>query len=149
MLSLISAKKTQHKRDQTHSIDHIQAFARAISLSNTLHLRIILKLQKTELPLQFECQLPFPSSILAKTCSSTFLTTYASYPEAKARSVIALTPSTIFTFVTCRWSSIAWFRSFQDKVNIGIASLDLKEASPIITLHWKFLILQIEVQLNR
>ena len=104
---------------------------------------------QTGVPLQFECNLSIPSSISVQTCSSTFLTTYASYPEAKARSVVALTTSTIFTFLTCRWSSLARFRSFQDKVNIGIASLDLKEAVPIITLHWKYLNHQIQLQLNR
>ena len=104
---------------------------------------------QTGVPLQFECNLSFPSSILIKTCSSTFLTTYASYPEAKARSVVALTTSTIFTSLTCRWSSTAWYKKVQDKVSIEKASLDLKEAFPIITLHWKSLILHIEVQLHR
>ncbi|CAI8618679.1 unnamed protein product [Vicia faba] len=34
-----------------------------------------------------------------------------------------------------RWSAIARFKRFQSKVTLGIVSLDLKEAIPIITLH--------------
>ena len=49
----------------------------------------------------------------------------------------------------CSWSSIARFKRFQDKVKLGIASLDIKEAVPIITLLWKYLHHQIQLQLNR
>ena len=108
-----------------------------------------LKTAQTGEPLQFECKLPIPSSILIQTFSSTFPTIYTSYPYPKIRPVTPPSHSTIFNFLFCSWSSLARFREFQDKVGIGKASLHFKEAVQVIISLWNILHCKARLQLNR
>ena len=101
------------------------------------------------MPLQFEFKLPIPSSILIQTFSSTFLTTYASYPYPKIRPVTPPSHFTIFNFLFCSWSSLARFRKFQGKVGTGKASLHFKEAVQVLISFWNILHCPARFQLNR
>ena len=101
------------------------------------------------MPLQIEFQLSILSSILAQTSSHTLHTIYASYPKAKTRSVTPPSHFTIFIFLFCSWSSLARFREFQDKVELGIASLHFKEAIQVIISLWNILHCKARFQLNR
>ena len=61
------SKKTQERSYQTHCKLPNQAFARAIFLSNTLHLRIILKLQKQSCLCSLSANSHFPRAFSPKS----------------------------------------------------------------------------------
>ena len=59
--------ETEEQTYQTHSVDPNQAFAQVLALQNTLHLRIILKLQKQSCLCSLSANSHFPRAFSPKS----------------------------------------------------------------------------------